>query len=325
MPRAVDPTFRVRDDLGLAMEKFSLSMDREGFIGLRVLPVYETRSRSGKLAVLDLSTALKTHKTERASGANYESSDFTYDSIEYSTEEHGFEVPVDDREEAEVADWFDAEVEAAEFARDIVMRNLERRIAAKVFDPTTFTPHHVGAVWTDATNAVPFNDIDRGIRAVRAAGGQRPNTLIINWTNFMNLRMSEQILDKITSNGAGSSIKADDVTAAQVASVLGVPQILIAGAMKDTADEGQTATYADIWSDQYAMLAYVAPEGSSFKRRSLGRTIHWGEDGSQIGCRFETYRDESRRSDIVRQRHDVAEVIVAPESGYLFDLTDTTP
>lgn len=324
MPRAVNRTSIPRPDLGEAMESFSLQMDAEGFIGLKVLPVYESRKSSGTLAVVDLKSALKEHDTRRAPGANYKSSDFTYDFITYATEEHGFEVPIDDREEAEVSDWFDAELEAAEFARAVVMRNHEKRVAAAVFNTTTFAPKHVTAVWSSTSTAVPIDDIARGMLAFRAASGKKPNALILNWKVYSWLRQNEQIHERIVSAGAGESIKTDSISEAQIAASLGVSQLIVAGAMKDTANEGLAASFSDIWSDQYAMLAHVAAPGSSFKNRTLGRTIHWGEDGSQIGCRFESYRDEGKRSDIVRQRHDVDEKVIATELGYLFDLTDTT-
>jgi hypothetical protein len=49
----------------------------------------------------------------------------------------------------------------------------------------------------------------------------------------------------------------------------------------------------------------------------IARTFHWADDGSQIGGTAETYRDETKRSDIVRVRHDVDEIVMYTEMGHL--------
>jgi hypothetical protein len=49
----------------------------------------------------------------------------------------------------------------------------------------------------------------------------------------------------------------------------------------------------------------------------LGRTFHWGEDGSQIGGLMESYREEQKRSDIIRCRHDVDEKVLYTQMGHL--------
>ena len=69
------------------------------------------------------------------------------------------------------------------------------------------------------------------------------------------------------------------------------------------------------------MVARVA-ETQDHREPCIGRTFHWGEDGSTIGGTVETYRDENIRSDIVRNRLDVDEKRLVIESGHL--LTNIT-
>jgi hypothetical protein len=64
------------------------------------------------------------------------------------------------------------------------------------------------------------------------------------------------------------------------------------------------------------MLARVA-RTADLREPCLGRTIHWGEDGSQIGGLFESYYSDERRSNIVRCRHDVDEKIIYAEAADL--------
>ena len=49
----------------------------------------------------------------------------------------------------------------------------------------------------------------------------------------------------------------------------------------------------------------------------LARCFHWDEDGGAIGGTIEAYRDEGKRSDIIRVRHQVQEVIYYKQAGFL--------
>jgi hypothetical protein len=49
----------------------------------------------------------------------------------------------------------------------------------------------------------------------------------------------------------------------------------------------------------------------------VGRTLHWAADGSTIGGTVESYREESKRGDVIRVRHDVDEVVLYTEMGHL--------
>jgi len=92
---------------------------------------------------------------------------------------------------------------------------------------------------------------------------------------------------------------------------------VIAGAQYNSANEGQAASLAAVWSDSYAMLAYVA-RTDDIQEPCLARTFHWGGDGSTVGGSMESYRDEPVRADIIRCRHDVQEYIINPLAGFLF-------
>jgi hypothetical protein len=75
-------------------------------------------------------------------------------------------------------------------------------------------------------------------------------------------------------------------------------------------------TAASVWTDTYAMLLRVATSGD-FSEPCIGRTFHFSADGSAIGGTVEMYREEARRADIIRVRHDVDEVRLHTEMGFL--------
>jgi hypothetical protein len=62
---------------------------------------------------------------------------------------------------------------------------------------------------------------------------------------------------------------------------------------------------------------------NDFREPCIGRTFHWSADGSSIGGTVESYREEQTRSDIIRVRHEVAEVTLYAEAGHLLSNVTT--
>ena len=310
----------LRPDLGGSLEEFDLAMDRQGFIGQRVLPVLDVAKQAGSFGRIPVEQLLQSRDTNRANGGGYSRGSFKFEPDSYATEEHGAEEPVDDRESEMYAEYFDHEVVSAQRALDVVLRNQEIRAAALLFNASTWTGSSlftsITNEWDDYTNATPINDVEGAVRKVWAGSGIWPNALVINRHVFRNLRMCAQVLDRIAASGAGDKIKAKDVTAQMLAQVFDLEEIIIGGSAKNTANEGQTVAFGKIWSDEYAMVCRVA-RTKDIKEPCVGRTLHYSADGSQIGGTVETYRDETIRGNVVRVRHDVQEKRMYTECAHL--------
>lgn len=320
MPAPSGSLATLRPDLGGSMLEFDLAMDRLGFIGHRVLPVIETDVQSGTYGQIPLAQLLKSPETKRGSRSGYNRGNWEFDDASFATKEYGWEEPTDDRDAKMYANYFDAEKIAADLALDVVLRAAERRIADAVFNATTFTSQTTSVVneWDDHANATPIDNVETAVLAVYARTGIWPDTLIINRKVFRNLRQCAQIIDRINSAGAGSATKASDITAQMLAACFDLPKILVAGSSRNSANEGQSASLAQIWSDEYAMVTKTA-DTQSIKEPALGNTIHWSADGSQIGGTIESYYEERSRGSVVRCRHEVEEKLRYAAMGQLLD------
>lgn len=310
----------LRPDLAASLEEFDLEMDRRGFIAQQVLPVLEVAKQSGTYGIIPIEQLLQTRDTARAPGSGYSRGKFTFTKATYATEEHGAEEPVDDREAEMYREYFDAEVIAAQRAYDVVLRNAEIRAAALIFNATTWTGASLTTAitneWDDHTNATPIDDVEAAVLKVYANSGLWPNALVINRKVFRNLRLCDQIIDRIAGSGAGSPVKASDITAATLAAVFDLDRIIIAGSSKNTANEAVDASLSQVWSDEYAMICKIATS-NDMREPCIGRTFHWAADGSQIGGAVEDYRDETVRSKIIRVRHDVDELVLYTQAGHM--------
>ena len=322
MPSTSTSLATLRPLLASSLEEFNLAADRQGFIGARVLPIFDAAQASGTFGVIPIEQLLQNRETTRGPGGDYSRGSFTFTSASFATYEHGAEEPVDDNQAKLYRDYFDAEMVAASRAYDVVLRNAEKRAAALLFNPTTFAGQltTVTNEWdkNHKTNATPMDDVETAIRAVWNRTGLWPTSLIVNRTVFRNMRNLDQIIERIQAAGAGNATKPSDITPAMLASVFDLDEVIVAGSPKNAANEGQSVSIASIWSDEYAMVARVARTGD-IAEPCIGRTFHWSEDGSQPGGTVETYRDETVRSNIVRVRHQVGEKLIYIEAAQLLD------
>ena len=320
MPSPSSSLATLRPDLGGSFEAFSLDANRQGFIALRVLPVFEAAKASGNFGKIPLEQLLQNRDVERAPGTGYARGKFTFQPDTYATVDRGAEEPVDDNEAELYRDYFDAEQMAANRARDAVLLAQEKRAATLLFNATTWTGSSLTTAitneWDDYDNATPIADVEAACRKVWTGSGLWPNALILNRLVFRNLRLCAEIIDRITSMGAGSPAKPSDITAQMLAQCFDLEEVVIAGGSKNSAAEGQTASVAQIWSNEYAMVARVA-RTNDLREPCVGRTFHWSDDGSEIGAVMETYRDETVRSDIVRARHQVGEKVHYAAAAHL--------
>ena len=70
MPSPSTSLATLRPELGGSMEAFDLAADRAGFIGLKLLPVFEAAEQSGSFGKIPLEELLKNRDTERAPGGS---------------------------------------------------------------------------------------------------------------------------------------------------------------------------------------------------------------------------------------------------------------
>ena len=319
MPNPSSSLATLRPDLASFFEYYTYQ-DNAGFVASQVLPVIDVAKPSGNFGRIPLEQLLEERNTQRAAGSGYARSKFTFTPDTYATTEHGAEEPVDDNEAEAYSDYFDAEMVATARAFGAVMRNAEKRAADVLFNPATWTGAslflNVTHEWDDAASATPIDNVEFAIQKIYDNSGLWANALIINQKVLRNLRNADQIVDRINSAGAGTASKPGDITAAMLAAALGIERVIVAGATRNGATEGQAAAPAQIWDDEYAMIACI---GNSVEMREpcVGRTFHWAADGSSIGGTVETYREEQTRSEIVRVRHQVQEKLLYKEAAFL--------
>ncbi|MDP3786126.1 MAG: hypothetical protein Q8R05_01005, partial [Candidatus Omnitrophota bacterium] len=141
--------------------------------------------------------------------------------------------------------------------------------------------------------------------------GMDPRTLICSKANIDRL---------LANNGVKDAIKyVARLTEAEIlnalADILGIKEIVVGKGIYNSAKEGKPFASADIWNDDYAMVA-VIDASQRLSSPSLGRTFLWTLDSPE-NATVEQYRDDAARSDIFRVRQHVDEHIIDPYFAHL--------
>ena len=316
-------TAEPRADLLQTLEAFDLAASRQGFVAFELAPVFETPRVSGDYTVLAADQLLQEHPTERAPDGSYRRGDFSSSKKSYSTQERGFEVPVDDNLKSQYRDYFDAETVAAEIARDVLLRQLEQKITG----PAQLTANVGGnaaasTAWTTHASAVPIDDVMTGKLAVRNKCGIMPNTLVLDVQLYMHLLQCDQILDRLSTMGTSAGRRdAKIANKTMLEQILDIERIVIADGQKNTVIPHQHASNAKLslsplW-DKAKVGLYVVDRSNRLQMPTYARTFHYAADGSEVMGHIETYRDERVRGDVVRCRAQMDMNIVMEECGYL--------
>ncbi len=193
MPRPDSSTTIQRPDLGAVAYEYMNSAPDRGFIGLKLLPVFDTPLQSSEYPIIKIESLLKLQDTARAPRGDYNRSDYEFKTDYYACKENGWEELVDDSEAALYRRFFDAEEVAVMRATDILLRGQEARIAALIQATGTFSNSAVTTEWSTITST-PRADVKAAKVAMRAASGLIPNVMAISWTVFQNLLLVTEIM-----------------------------------------------------------------------------------------------------------------------------------
>jgi hypothetical protein len=296
-----------RPDLGIVVMEY-VEQAAMGYIGLEVMPIFRTALQSSSFPVIPKEVLLKLPDVSRAPRGRYGRGDWEYERGLYTTKEKGWEEPIDDSERALFSQEAPgmADIIATKRGMNHIMRGQEKRIADTIFNAGNFTAHAVVNEWDDSANATPITDVNTGVLAFRSQCGMLPDALIIAYSTFVNLKSCAQIVDRIKYTFPGIDI--NKMTSSQLAAVFNVPQVLIGGAVYDSAGKGLASSISDVWYNEYAALVKIS-RGQDIMEPGVGRTFLWTADSPENPI-VESYREDQTRSDIFRVRHNVDEALM---------------
>jgi hypothetical protein len=306
MPTPNTTTY-VRPDIGPAFQEIKTEAVEAGFIGLELAPPFPVKVQSGTFPRIPIEAMLEEVETARSAKSGYARGDAEFETDDsFATKEHGAEEPIDERQAAIYADSLDFDLICAARARYKVLNRLEREIKTVVEALGVATA--VTVPWSEALAADPVSDVLNELDAFKLGCGHMPDAAWMTDKVLRKLARCASIKDQIKYSGMDdpklmTDEKKRGAFLQALADLFSVPTILVAGAVRNTANKGQAFSLANVWTDATFGLI-KRPTSQDLAEPCALRTFVWEGDGAGIGGVFETYRDETIRSDIMRFRHE---------------------
>lgn len=312
----------IRPELMATVEE-AAAADRY-FIAGQVYPLYPSETKTGEyMKIAKASGGLlasedkpgATDATRRAPKTAYKELDRTYEKDNYGCEDRGLQEPIDDSVQRELQRFFDAEKTVAKLVLRNMMIGHEIRVAGRVFNESIWGAATASKVaYTEAlieTIDFPY-DVEAAKEKVEKRG-ELCNTLILNHEVWGRARRSKLLREFLFGTQGGNK----QITLRDIAEAFEIEKVLVAKASYSTAKKGKDVTDAKlsyIWGNGLMWVGCTL-EGE-FSAGGAGRTVVWQEDAAGLFV-TETFRDENRRSDIVRVRQHTDEKEINLNCGTL--------
>jgi hypothetical protein len=289
--------------------------DQSEFIADKVFPAVPVKKQSDRYVKYDKAEWFKGKAKIRAAGSESAGGGYTFDnSPNYFCDVYAFHKDVDDDTRANQDEAIDVDSEATEFVtRDLVLKR-EITWAAKYFITSTWTGSSTagditpGTLWS-AGGSTPIEDIRTQLRSVKKKTGFRANVVVMGDPVWDVLQDHPDFLERIKYTQVAI------VSSQLLASVLGLANVYIGGAIQNTAIEGATDALTFLF-DNDLLCVYAAPK-PGLMTPSGGYTFQWsGRVGGSM--RIKRFRMEPLASDRIEGEMAYDQKLVAAEMGAFF-------
>ena len=249
-----------------------------GMIWDMIAPIIPVPHQTDNYVVYTQADFFRQQNTLRSPNAKAQLMSWEVGSAQFYCENYalGYDIPDETRFNADPIFGLSTDEGAIMRISDALQLDAEIRIADQVTNTSNVGSNAaVASAWTDYTNSDPRGDVSTGIRNVHRATGYRPNRMVISGFAWDHLSLHDDF-----RNIAGGAIVAGGGMTARMERVkeyFQLDQLIIAGAFKDTSDEGAAAALTEVWADH--VLVYYAPSAPSITVPSFMYTFRWTVPG----------------------------------------------
>lgn len=297
--------------------------DANKFVADRVFPRINVEKQSDKYATYSQADFMRDDMKRRAPGSETAGGRYRVSTDSYQCEVWGYHIDVDDQTVANADNPFNPMRDAAQVATMKEMLAREVQWASSYFTTSVWTGGLkasgsrgdlvAGTDFTafDDVSSTPIETISDQMVEVEAITGYLPNKLVLTRRGFMALKNHPDIVDRIKHVSDGP------VTTGMIARLLDLEEIMIAAAVKNSAQEGLTGSY-DYIMGNHALLLYTTPT-PSLLQATAGYTFVWsGYTGAVDGRRVKSYRLEHLNSERIEIEATWDQKVVSSTLGVFF-------
>ena len=287
-----------------------------GLIGAEALPLLNVPAKSGTylkatLAGADLRNA---DALKRDLASEYAAISRSYTSASYTTQETGLTEYIDDSLRSDLSRFFSVEASSAKFLLRQLKLSHEKRVSDLLWASTTpFTTADASPLVNYTEALLTTINAPADVAAAKLSLnklGYEANAVLMSANVFERIRRSTLLQNMFF--GVISDVGPRLLSEQQVAAGLGVEKVLIGRAARNTANKNLAYSGSFIIPDTKIIVANL--QGGEFTAGGVGRTLVWADDAPG-GFISETYRDDARRSNVLRVRMNTSEKLIDANAG----------
>lgn len=289
-----------------ALSRISVAYKNPTYIWNQVAPTINVDRESDKYYKFTQGDWFRDEAAIRAEGTRAAVSGFTLSTDSYACVEYALatKLPLRTLQNADAA--LDLRASKAAFVTDKVQLRMENQLASEIFTTGKWgTDKEDATPWDSSTGSTPFTDLQTAVDTIRQATGQLANTLVLGaqtWSEGLKWNPDVTDIIKYTQKG----IATPDL----VASALDFKKVLIGTAIYNTAAEGATPSYSDIWGKN-ALVMYL-PDSPGLMTPSAMYTF------ISRPFRVRRWTDEVEEAEYVEASCIADFVLVGSGLGYFF-------
>ena len=294
---------------------------QDNFIATKVFPVVPVDKQSDKYRTWTKNDWFRDEAEVRRAGAESVGSGYGVSDTAYFCDKYAIHKDVDDDTRRNADAVHDLDREATEFVTQRMMLRHEIQWVTDYFATsvwgTDLTPSNL---WSAYATSDPLTDIETGKETILSNTGMMPNTLVLGYQVYRQLRNHPDLVDRMSNVVVlnANQQPARTVNIEAMARLFDVERVLIARAVKATNKEGATGAYA-FTHGKNALLCYSAPQ-PGLMTPSAGYIFAWrgvsGNLGTTIGV--STFRMEQLKADRVEAEYAFDNKIIGSDLGYFF-------
>lgn len=295
----------------------------DNFIADKVFPVVPVDKKSDKYFVYTKNDWFRDEAQRRADGTESAGSGYNLTTGTYSADVYAFHKDVGDQTVANADAPLNPLREATEFVTNRMLLRKELQFVSDFFTTGVWGDDVTGVAgtpssgetkqWSDYTSSDPINDIEEAKSEVLSTTGLEPNTLVLGYEVFRQLKNHPDLVDRIKYTSSQT------ITEDMLARMFDIDRVLVAKAVRATNNEGAAEAY-DFAYGKAALLAHVAPS-PGLLTPSAGYTFSWtgvsGGIGSTIGV--SSFRMESLKAERVEAEMAFDNKVISSDLGYFWN------
>lgn len=290
--------------------------EQANFIANRVFPMVPVEKQSDKFFKYTKGDWFRDEAQLRAPATESAGSGYGLSTDNYSTSVYAFHKDVDDQVRANSDNPLNPDRDATTFVTQRMLLRQEIDWSSTYFTTGVWATDKTGGtdftVWSNYTSSDPIEDIEAGKSTMLTNTGFMPNTLVLGYDVFRQLRHHPDVVDRIKYTS--SEVPAEGI----LARLFGIDRVLVTRAIKNSAAEGASDSFAQVHGKN-AALYYVAPS-PGLLTPSAGYQFAWRgvSDGMGQNIGITRFRMPELRADRIEAQMAWDYKVVSTDLGYFF-------